>query len=143
LEPQGICAQSSCVWSCMSNSESHNLLQGGLGELQLSFTKDELLSYVKARTLGLSDKTIYRIEKAAETFWSATNGTINKEHMDTLRQSILRKYASEDSKSKMLAFAKAFLKYLTKIKLDTRYYTFDVFWKYQKPSRIKKELLVV
>jgi hypothetical protein len=101
------------------------------------------LSYVKARTLGLSDKTIYRIEKAAETFWSATNGTINKEHMDTLRQSILRKYASEDSKSKMLAFAKAFLKYLTKIKLDTRYYTFDVFWKYQKPSRIKKELLVV
>ena len=37
-----------------------------------------------------------------------------------LCQSILNKYQSEDSKSKMLAFAKA-LKYLTKTWLDTRY----------------------
>jgi len=140
LEPQGICAQSSCVQSCMSNSEPHNLLQGGLGELQLSFTKDELLSYVKARTLGLSDKTIYRIEKAAEIFWSTTNVTISKEHMDTLHQSILRKYASEDSKSKMLAFAKTFLKYLTKIKLDTRYHAFDVFLEMPKVLKNQKRV---
>jgi hypothetical protein len=44
----------------------------------LSFTKDELKSYVKARALGLSDKTIYRIDKAAGMFWNATNGTVSK-----------------------------------------------------------------
>jgi hypothetical protein len=94
--------------------EPHNPPQGSLGEIQLSFTKDELLSYVKARALGLSDKTIYLIEKAAATFWNIINGTISKEHMDAVCQYILKKYNSEDFKSEMLAFAKSFLKYLTK-----------------------------
>jgi integrase len=113
-----------------------NLPQVGLSELQLFFIKNELTSYVKARTLGLSDKTIYRIDKAAELFWNVTNGTVSKEHMDVLRQSILNKYQSEDSKGKMLAFAKAFLKYLAKIKLDTRYHAFEIFL--DKPKSLKK-----
>ena len=110
--------------------------QGGLGELQLHFTKDELLSYVKARALGLSYKTIYQIEKAAATFWSITNGIIRKKHMDSLRQFILNKYHSEDSKSKMLAFAKALLKYLSKLELDSRYHAFEIFL--EKPKALKE-----
>ena len=137
LEPQDICAQSSCSQSYMSNSAPHNLPQVGLGELQLFFEKKELLSYVKARTPGLSDKTIYRIERAAATFWDITNGTISKKHMDTLRQSVLKKYDIEDSKSKMLAFTKAFLKYLTKTRLDTNYQAFEVFL--DRPKALKEQ----
>ena len=124
----------------MSDHELHNLSQEGLGELHLSFTKDELKSYVKARALGLSGKTIYRIEKAAGTFWNATNGTVSKKHMDRLRQSVLNKYQSEDSKGKMLAFAKAFLMYLTKIKLDTRYHAFEVFLEMPKALKKRKNI---
>ncbi|MGB8311374.1 MAG: hypothetical protein WCE81_05880 [Halobacteriota archaeon] len=124
----------------MHDNELHNLPRRDLGELQLSFTKDELKSYVKARALGLSDKTMYWIDKAAGTFWNATNGTVSKKHMDMLRQSVLNKYQSEDSKGKMLAFAKAFLTYLTKIKLDTRYHAFEVFLEMPKALKKRKNI---
>ena len=126
----------------MHDNKLHVHPQGGPGELQLPFTKDELLSYVEARALGLSHKTIYRIEKTAATFWSITNGIISKMHMDSLRQFILNKYQSEDSKSKILAFAKALLKYLSKLKLDSRYHAFEIFWKSRRPSKNERGLLV-
>jgi hypothetical protein len=111
-----------------------------LGEIQLPFTKDELKSYVKARALGLCDKTIYRINKAAGMFWNSTNGTVSKKHMDMLRQSVLNKYQSEASRGKMLAFAKAFLTYLTKIKLDTRFHAFEVFLERSKTLKERKNV---
>ena len=98
------------------------------------------MSYVKAGVLRICDKTIYRIEKAAATFWNITNGTINKENMDALSRFVLKKYNSEDSKGKMLAFAKDFLKYLTRIKLDTRYYTFEVFLELPKALKNPKNI---
>jgi hypothetical protein len=60
--------------------------------------------------------------------------------MDTLRQSVLNKYHSEDSKSKVLAFAKTFLKYLTKTKLHTRYHAFVIFLEMPKALRERKSL---
>jgi len=47
--------------------------------------------------------------------------------MDRLRTHVLAKYQSQWSRSKTVAFAKAFLKYLTKIRLDTRYQAFTIF----------------
>jgi hypothetical protein len=47
----------------------------------------------------------------------------------------LAKYKSEDSKSKVLTFAAAFLKYLAKTHLDIRYRSFELFL--EKPRRIK------
>ena len=40
---------------------------------------------------------------------------------------MLNKYRSEWSHIKVFSFAKAFLKYLTKVRLDTRYHAFEVF----------------
>ncbi len=48
---------------------------------------------------------------------------------------MLNNYQSKWSHSKVLSFAKAFLKYLTKIRLDTRYYAFEVFL--DRPKVIK------
>jgi integrase len=47
----------------------------------------------------------------------------------------LNKYHSEDSHIKVLSFAKAFLKFLTKARLDTRYYAFEVFL--ERPRAVK------
>ena len=53
---------------------------------------------------------------------------------------ILKKYKSEDSKGKILAFAKAFLKYLTKINLDIRYNAFEVFLDRPKALKERKNI---
>jgi len=47
--------------------------------------------------------------------------------MDELLSTTLENYQSESARGKTLTFAKGFLKYLTKTKLDSRYYAFDIF----------------
>jgi integrase len=52
-----------------------------------------------------------------------------------LRVKTLAKYESEDSKSKVLTFAVAFLKHLAKTHLDIRYRSFELFL--ERPRRVK------
>jgi hypothetical protein len=80
----------------------------------LEFTHDELLGYLHWRTAGLSRKSINWAKKSAEIAWNATNGIVNKTNVDSLRSYILNKYRCDYAKNKVLNFAKAFLKYLTK-----------------------------
>ncbi len=56
--------------------------------------------------------------------------------MEVLRKFVVTKYQCEYAKGKALNFAKAFLKYLTKIHLDTRYQAFEIFL--QKPKALKE-----
>lgn len=56
-----------------------------------------------------------------------TSGVISKLSMDQLTEFVLNKYNSVSSHAKVLGFTKSFLKYLTKTRLDTRYYAFAVF----------------
>jgi integrase len=67
--------------------------------------------------------------------WDCTNGLITKQTVDELRLFVLNKYQSEWSHNKVLSFAKAFLKFLTKVRLDTRYHAFEVFL--DRPKFIK------
>ncbi len=97
----------------------------------------ELKSYIKYRETGLTKKSQDWIERAAKAFWHYTNGVINKNNLDTLRTNTLERYQCVDSKSKMLSFAVAFLKYLTKTRLDNRYYAFSVFL--ERPKILKQQ----
>jgi integrase len=67
--------------------------------------------------------------------WDCTEGTISKETIDKLRHFALNKYRSEWSHIKVLSFTKAFVKYLTKVRLDTRYHAFGIFL--DNPRKIK------
>jgi hypothetical protein len=53
---------------------------------------------------------------------------------------VLEKYQSTWSKGKILAFAKAFLAYLTKIRLDTRYQAFSIFLELPKEVKERKSV---
>ena len=112
----------------------------GLFELDLSYTLDELNSYVEYRNTGLTKKSQDWIGRAAKAIWRYTNGTINKNNLDTLRTNILQKYQSEDARSKMLSFAVAFLKYLTKMRLDNRYHALSIFLEKPKTLRHRKRV---
>jgi hypothetical protein len=60
--------------------------------------------------------------------------------MKHLRGTILARYSSVWSHAKTLSFAKAFLKYLTKIRLDIRYSAFELFL--EMPKLVKKRMAV-
>jgi len=60
--------------------------------------------------------------------------------MEKLHNSILSNYSSHDSWGKVLNFAKSFLKYLSKLQLDTRYLNFSLFLDMPKTRRERKSI---
>jgi hypothetical protein len=76
---------------------------------RLSFTKHRLDEYVTFRIRGIAQKTKDWIFRSAEMLWDITHGEISYETVNTLRDSVLEKYDSADSHSKVLSFAKSFL----------------------------------
>ncbi len=111
-----------------------------LARLALDFELDELSSYTKARSIGLAPKSVDWIKRASAAFWRATQGTITKQSMDRLRSQTLERYQSTWSKGKTLAFAKAFLTYLTKTRLDNRYQAFSIFLELPKVVKERKNV---
>jgi integrase len=106
-----------------------------LSDLALQFTLDDLTTYVERRKYGLSKYSIDWINRSQKAVWDCTNGIISKETIDELRLFVLSKYKSEWSHIKVFSFAKAFLKFLTKVRLDTRYHAFEVFL--ERPRKVK------
>ncbi len=111
-----------------------------LATLTLAYDIGELCSYTEARRTGLARKSVDWIKRAAKIFWKTTSGTITKQSMDRLRTHVLAKYQSQWSKSKTVAFAKAFLRYLTKTRLDTRYQAFTIFLELPRAVKERKNV---
>jgi len=107
-----------------------------LSNLALSFTSGELTNYVERRNIGLAHKSRDWVIRAAHNFWCVTHGVISCQTLERFLTTTLTKYKSYWSHGKQLAFAKAFLKYLTKIKLDNRYYAFELFL--DRPKTLKE-----
>ncbi len=98
------------------------------------------MSYTEHRKAGLAKKSLQWLEKASHLFWLYTNGSISKDNLDALRQFVLNKYTTEWSRSKVLSFACAFLKYLSKSRLDTRYGTYELFLERPKTLKARKRI---
>ncbi|MGZ4861933.1 MAG: hypothetical protein ACXV2E_04015 [Halobacteriota archaeon] len=116
-----------------------------LSELELPFTLDELTDYAERRKYGLTHYSVDWINRSQQALWKITKGKISKRTIDRFRTFVLTKYRSDDSHVKALGFAKAFLKFLTKTRLDTRYHAFEVFLERPraiKPRRITNRIIV-
>ena|GEM_PF-108619 len=112
----------------------------GLVSLELSFSCDELASYTKYRKTELTRKSADWIERASRAFWLSTNGRISRKNLDDLREFTFAKYTSQDSVGKVLAFARAFLLYLTKTRLDVRYRAFEIFLEQSRCVKKRKHV---
>jgi hypothetical protein len=117
--------------------EVNEVPQAGLASLELLFDHSELVSYTEYRKTELTRKSADWINRASKAFWLSTSGTISAKTIDDLRVKTLAKYECESSKSKVLTFAIAFLKYLAKIHLDVRYRSFELFL--ERPRRVKAQ----
>jgi hypothetical protein len=114
--------------------------QQSLISLELDYGEEELTDYTAFRCIGLSAGTIPWVNKCSVTFWHVTKGIVDKPRLETFREYILDKYTGIYSKRKMLNFAKAFLHYLTKTRLDTRYKEFDLFLEMPKAVKESKRI---
>ena len=123
-----------------SSNASMEANEHTLGNLTLPFTSEELSYYVERRNIGLAGTSQDWIIRAARDFWYATCGMISQKTLGQFLTMTLAKYKSYWSHGKQLAFAKAFLKYLTKIKLDNRYYAFEIFLERPKTLRDRKNV---
>jgi integrase len=109
-------------------------------ERNLSFTKDELDQYVTFRTKGIAQKSRDWIFRSSEALWTITQGEISHKTVNALRDSLLEKYESADSHSKVLSFAKSFLKFLTTTKAEPRYQTFAPYLELPKTVKERKSV---
>jgi integrase len=114
--------------------------QGGLVNLELQFGHDELVSYTEYRKTELTRKSADWINRASKAFWLSTFGTISAATLSDLRTKTLAKYKCEDSKSKVLTFAAAFLKHLAKMHLDVRYRSFELFLERPRSVKVRKNV---
>jgi hypothetical protein len=111
-----------------------------LSEIQLPYSIDELHSFTESRKEGLSKRSLNWIEKSSDTIWTVTKGTISQNSMEEIRRYVLQKYSSDCSYSKVVSFTKSFLRYLSKIRMDLRYKSFDLFL--DKPRAVKERKTV-
>jgi len=111
-----------------------------LSVLQLTFSRDQLVSYKKWRIAGLDRKSVNWMNKATEIIWDCSHGVISKETMDSVRYIALTKYKCVYSQRKVLYFAKGLLKYLTKTTFDTRFQAFELFLEMPKVLKTRKHV---
>jgi len=109
-------------------------------ERSLSFSQDELDSYVMHRKSGLAEKSQDWINRSSKLLWDCTKGAISHQTVETLRQRTLEEYTSTDSHSKVLSFAKSFLKFLATTRAEPRYQTFAPYLELPKVVKERKRV---
>jgi hypothetical protein len=109
-------------------------------DLILHFSQSDLDNFVAHRKAGLAAKSLDWIDRASLALWESTKGEISHQTVTALRESVLEKYASPDSHSKVLSFAVGFLKFLAKTKMEPRYTSFEVYL--EMPRAVKERKTV-
>jgi integrase len=111
-----------------------------LSALALQFKRNDLDVYLAFRSTGLTHKTVTWLKKAAQFLWGASSGVISVSTMSLLRHNILSKYRDIYAKRKVLQFARAFLRYMSKISFDQRYAAFDLFLELPRSVKQRKHV---
>jgi hypothetical protein len=111
-----------------------------LDTLKLTFSRSELYDYTNLRIAGLSEKTINWLKKAADILWRCTKGEISRITANELRSYVLTKYSDIYAKRKVINFAKAFFRYLSKTRFDTRYQAFELYVELPKTLKERKHV---
>ena len=110
----------------------------GIKAISLEFDKNELDAYTQKRLSGIAEKTKGWIIRASQVFWEQTQGNVNYSTIQSLYNYTIDKWSSRFTWSKILSFAKAFLKYLSKTRFDQRFQAFEIYLEMPKAVKEKK-----
>jgi len=109
-------------------------------DLVLRFSQSDLDNFVAHRKAGLAAKSLDWIDRASLALWESTRGGISHRTVTALRESVLDKYASPDSHSKVLSFAAGFLRFLAKTKMEPQYTSFEAYLEMPRAVKERKSL---
>ena len=107
---------------------------------KLHFSQSDLDNFVAHRKTGLAATSLDWIDRASLALWESTKGEISHRTVRVLRESVLAKYASTDSHSKVLNFARSFLKFLAKTKMEPQYTAFDIYLEMPRAVKERKSV---
>ncbi|MGZ4865389.1 MAG: HNH endonuclease [Halobacteriota archaeon] len=128
------------VRSKSSSLPAHAPNAESLDKLILTFSRKELDDYTVLRTVGLSSKSVNWLRKAAALLWKHTRGEVCKASVESLRSFAITKYVDVYARRKVINFAKAFLRYLSKTRFDSRYQAFTLFLELPKALKERKHV---
>ncbi len=136
FEQRGLSAQAKeCKLECKLEPQHTHM-----SELMLTFAAQDLNEYLMLRATGLTRKTVTWLKKAAELLWCSTEGIVSVTTTRRLRDYVLAKYTDTYAKRKVLGFARAFLRYMSKIRFDERYIAFDLFLELPRAVKERKHV---
>jgi|GEM_PF-183538 len=110
------------------------------GESKLSFSKSDLKDFVAHRKVGLAKRSLYWFDLSSDLLWQCTNGKVSSDTLTKLRETVLKKYNSVDSHSKVLSFATSFLKFLATTRAEPQYQSFAPYLELPKTLKERKNV---
>jgi hypothetical protein len=120
--------------------EAAELAKAEQAKRNLHFTRDELDQYVANRVKGIAQKSRDWIFRSSDALWTTAHGEISQDTVNALRDSVVEKYKSADSHSKVLSFARSFLSFLATTHSDPRYQTFAPYLELPKVVKERKRI---
>ena len=105
---------------------------------EVSFTLEELDSYVEIRSRGREQSTARTLSLVRNMLWEELNGSINQALLSSLSNAILTKYQSESSIHKFFMYSRGFIKHLYKMRMDMRLHAYYSIFEKPKVRREKK-----
>ena len=129
-----------CVIPVPNNNPPNNGLNGSLSTLELSYSYDELQQYVIKRKCNLSKASLYWIDTAGRLLWEYTRGCIKQNTFEKLKNYVISHYQNKSTWNKILCFVESFLKYMSRLHLNTQYLSFTLFL--ERPKQVKERKIV-
>jgi len=77
---------------------------------------------------------------SSDLLWQCTKGEVSSDTLTKLRETVLKKYNSVDSHSKVLSFATSFLKFLATTRSEPQYQSFAPYLELPKALKERKNV---
>jgi len=104
------------------------------------FTRDELDAYRDLRLTGLAPRSRDWLIRAPDIMWERTKGVVSRESLTMFRDYVVDTWPAQESHRKLLQFAAAFLKHLSKITFDPQFQAYTVFLERPKTVKVRKAI---
>jgi len=90
------------------------------GSHSVYFSHDELNSFVKYRSRGITRNSVNIIKKVGSEIWSTLNGVINTKNLEKLSDFFIAKCKSVSALEKCFNYTRAFFNYLYKLTMNPK-----------------------
>ncbi len=104
------------------------------------FTRDELDAYRDFRLTGMAPRSRDWLIRSPDILWERTQGVVSRESLTAFRDYVVDTWPAMESHRKLLQFAAAFLKHISKTTFDPQFQAYTVFLERPKTVKVRKAI---